>query len=167
MSEFDKLKLALDDIRARYKALTDLITFTDQQAMGLLRLYVTLGLATATGAASSLFGLSPIRIELAWGLVAATICFLGGAWYCFKAMETARLGLIGRGPEFWQWAFEDGIEDRHIIDAYFKAAKAGIEGNRVLNEKTAGYLKRGRQLGPLALIATLLFSLITYGLLNP
>ena len=52
MSEFDKLKLALDDIRARRKALLDLIVLADQQAMGYLRLYVTLGLATASGAAT-------------------------------------------------------------------------------------------------------------------
>jgi hypothetical protein len=167
VSEFDKLKLAIDDIRARHKALYDLIIFTDQQAMGYLRLYVTLGLATASGAVSGIVGSASISHALGWGLVGATICLLVGSFYCFKAMNTANIGLIGRGPEFWEWAFLGGVEDRHIIDRYLKGAEAGIAINRELNKTTTGCLQKGRRLGAWAPIATLVAGLIAYGVTNP
>ncbi len=49
----DQLKVAIDDARARQAALLQSIYFNDQQALRLLRLYVTLGLAAAAGAISS------------------------------------------------------------------------------------------------------------------
>jgi hypothetical protein len=82
-------------------------------------------------------------------------------------MNTANVGLVGRGPEFWRWAFEDGIEDQHIIDQYLKGAEAGIAANRELNKATAGCLQKGRRLGAWAPFATLLVGLIAYGAMHP
>ena len=69
VSNFDKLKLALDDIRARHKAVYDLIVLTEQQALSFLRLYVTLGLAAASGAVTGIVGNASISTALGGGLL--------------------------------------------------------------------------------------------------
>ena len=56
-----------------------LIYFTDQQAMSLLRLYVTLSIATVSGAAAGFSGMSSIPLTAAWALLASTIVFVIGA----------------------------------------------------------------------------------------
>src|SRR5690606_29655615 len=102
MLDTDQLQVALDDARARQTALLQLIYFTDQQAMSLLRLYVTIAVATATGAATGFAPNSWIPMAASIGLTVVSIALLVGCYFCFQAMKTAELALPGRGADFWK-----------------------------------------------------------------
>ncbi|NKM99455.1 hypothetical protein [Rhizobium leguminosarum] len=96
--KIDDLKIALDDVRARQTALVNLIIFTDQKAMAVFRLYVTLGIAAGAAGAASFFRNDALLEFARWAMV-ATACWLAlGALFCFRAMSRASINLPGRGP---------------------------------------------------------------------
>ncbi|MBY5753701.1 hypothetical protein E0H51_07140 [Rhizobium leguminosarum bv. viciae] len=145
--KIDDLKIALDDVRARQTALVNLIIFTDQKAMAVFRLYVTLGIAAGAAGAASFFRNDALLEFARWAMV-ATACWLAlGALFCFRAMSRASINLPGRGPEFWQWAMRPENEPHEVAEAYLVELLDRQKVNRELNEKTAGALATAVKMG--------------------
>ena len=134
----DLFKVGLDDARARHAAVVNLILFTDTQALGLLRLYIPLGIATASGAVASFSKNPTIPVAAGVALAAATVCLIVASWLCFRAMATTKINLQGRGAEFWEWAADQSASDtfRH----YMQNLKAKQAENNKLNARTARML---------------------------
>lgn len=164
MTDADLIKLALDDVRARQKALLDLILFQDQQAMGLLRLYVTLGLAAASGAVAVLLGPSTFPFALGISLLAAVAPLFAGAVYCFRAAQAASVGFPGLHPSFWKWASDPQIEPADMRDAYLNQLSTSMDLNHDLNDRLGGLIKIAKLCGGVSPIVTLIAGLIAYGL---
>jgi hypothetical protein len=162
MLKSDEVKLALDDVRARQIALLQLIYFTDQQAIGLLRLYVTVGVAAATAASAGFSGNSSITMAAAVALSVVALLLLIGCLYCYRAMATAKIGLPGKGPEFWTWALDHpDVNLSYVVSQYLEQTRAILEQDRDTNRVTANALKRAKQLGAAALAAALLVALVS------
>lgn len=135
MSDEDLLKLAIDDIRARQDAVYDLVLSQDKQAMELLRLYVTVGLAVASGAVAMLS--NPDRFPLGVGLLCGLVALVVGIVFCFRATWQAQIAFSGRDAKFWEWASHPSITTADLQAAYFKAADENLKTNRRLNVETA------------------------------
>lgn len=164
MTEADLTKIALDDVRVRQKALLDLILFQDQQAMGLLRLYVTVGIAAASGSLATIFSEDVWKIALGAGLLAAVVPLSIGTSYCFRAAWAAEVGFPGREPSFWQWASHPDIEEGGVRDAYLHQLAAALEVNFKLNVKSAHFIKSAKLCGALTPAVTILVGLVTFGI---
>ncbi|KKX30264.1 hypothetical protein [Rhizobium sp. LC145] len=136
----DDFKLALDDVRARHTALVNLILFTDQKAMGVFRLYVTLGIAAGAAAAASFFRDDALLVFARWSMAMTALWLAVAAFFCFRAMSRGSINLPGRGPEFWQWAMLPQVETKSAMDAYLEELGGRQALNRRLNENTALYL---------------------------
>lgn len=156
----DYLKVALDDARARQTALLQLIYFTDQQAMGLLRLYVTIGLAAAAGAAAGLGPEAwlPKAVSIGLGFAAAALTI--GCFFCFLTMRTAQVGLPGRGPEFWRTAMELSDLD-HVVAQYLEELEAGQRRDRETNRRSGKSFERAKWAGISAPALALIAGLVT------
>ncbi|MGQ3297719.1 hypothetical protein [Reyranella sp.] len=135
----DLFKVGLDDARARHAAVVNLILFTDTQALGLLRLYIPLGIATASGAVAS-FSVNPsIPKVVGVALGAATVCLILAAWLCFRAMATSKINLQGRGAEFWEWAANQSAGE--VFRSYMRNLREKQVNNNDLNARTARMLR--------------------------
>jgi hypothetical protein len=146
MSE-DDLKIAIDDARHRHLALVNLILFTDQKAMAVFRLYVTIGIAAAAAGIAGFFRDDHLLVFARWSLLASAVTLALGAYFCFKAMSRANINLPGRGAEFWQWALDDRVSLRDAVTAYLKELESRQTSNRALNERTAAELDRAVKMG--------------------
>ncbi|WP_267423178.1 hypothetical protein [Methylobacterium sp. GC_Met_2] len=167
MTEADLTKLALDDVRVRQKALLDLILFQDQQAMGLLRLYVTLGIAAASGSLATIFSNEAWKSALGAGLLVAVAPLSLGTAYCFRATWAASIGFPGREPNFWQWASHPDIEEGGVREAYLAQLSDSMEVNHGLNAKCATLIKWAKLCGALTPAVTVFIGLVTYCVLTP
>ncbi|WAP67209.1 hypothetical protein [Jiella pelagia] len=125
----DEKKFAIADANERLKALIDLTKFNDTQAMGLFRLYVTLGV-TALGAAAAI---APAWGSAGWaavvGLTLFGISILVGAIQCHRAMIPGDVPFPGRDAKWWMavrdsetWSFEAAL-DEYIDDAAIRRDK--------------------------------------------
>lgn len=139
----DILKVGLDDARARHAAVVNLILFTDSQALGLLRLYVPIAIATASGAVASFSSGSAIPKAAGIALAAVTIVLIVACAYCFRAMNSSAINLPGRGAEFWRWAAE--ASNGQMFSAYMQNLQEKQVANNELNHRTAGHLARAKR----------------------
>ncbi|MCD2183659.1 hypothetical protein [Rhizobium sp. GN54] len=145
--KLDDFKLIIDDVRARQAALVNLIIFTDQKAMAVFRLYVTLGIAAGVTGAASFFRRDELLEFARWSMVATAIWLAIGALFCFRAMSRSSINLPGRGPEFWQWALHSENDQQEVADAYLNELKERQKSNRDLNERTAAALDIAVKMG--------------------
>ncbi len=145
MSELADLKVALDDMRARQLALVNLILFTDQKAIALFRLYVTIAIAAGATAAAGFFKTDALMQFTRWSLLTAAVMLAIGAFQCSRAMASTVITLPGRGADFWEWAI--GASDDDILNAYIKEAMARQKNMRTVNERTAKTLANAVRLG--------------------
>jgi len=136
----DDFKIILDDVRARHMALVNLILFTDQKAMAVFRLYVTLGIAAAATAATGFFREDQLLQFARWPLIITAAWLAIGALYCFHAMTRPSINLPGRGPEFWEWALKPENETIEVVNAYLSELRERQQVNRKLNDDAAGSL---------------------------
>lgn len=146
MSDED-LKFAIDDARCRHQALVSLILYTDQKAMAVFRLYVTIGIAAAAAAVAGFFESDAILVFAKWSLTAAALSLALGAYFCFLAMTRAFINLPGRGADFWNWAVQHQIPLQQAASAYLKELETKQAANRSLNENTASHLDTAVKLG--------------------
>lgn len=158
----------LEDLRARHQAVVDLIYFTDTQATTLLQLYVTVGLAIATGGVTALAGAAPLPIAAGWGLVAATAPLLAGCYFCLLATgaRSYNLNLPGRGAEFWSWAALEGVDQRMVLEAYLGNLRDKQAANNQVNTQTAAALKRAKYAGAATPLVFVLASALAFGWLS-
>lgn len=120
MNPIDKedFKTIIEDARARHAAVINLIFFTDRQAMTLLRLYLTFGIASASGAVASFGTNAAVPKALGYALLAAAGCMVIGIFFCLRAMQTTTINFPGRPANFWQWALNREREE--VIKAYLE-----------------------------------------------
>lgn len=164
--EKDDLRTMLDDLRARHGATVALLYFNDTQAMSLLRLFVTVGIATASGAAAGLSSAALVPRPMGYALAAATIIATAGSGFSLRAMTSAIINLPGRDPDFWQWARLPEVDRKDVAEAYLSnlAVKANLNNEVNLRSGAAlDYAKRCALAAPivalLAGIAALIFKL--------
>jgi len=146
----DELKLVLDDARHRQAAMLQLIYFTDQQALGLLRLYITLGIAAATGAVAILAPGSWLPPSASLALAASALALQIGCYFCFRAMRTAEISLPGRGADFWKAALASECRLRDVMDQYLEDLEEGQGRDQLTNRQSAKALARAKLAGPAA-----------------
>lgn len=152
----DDWKIALDDARKRHEALTALILFTDTQALNLLKLYLTLGIAAASGAFAGLTSLAVIPFAVSCALIGASLLMLIGSFFCFEAMATVNVSLPGRDAEFWLWAAREDVPREEAFRAYLENLIPKSTQNRNTNRETALALNRAKMCAVLTPLAMLL-----------
>ncbi len=162
MLEYDELKFALDDARCRQAALVALMYSIDRQAESLLRLYLTLGLASASAGTAILLGKIPIPPPIGVGLLASVVTLLLGSWHCLRAMRPASITLPGRGAEFWIWAQHDDVKFSDAAAQYLKELKDSQNCDRKLNQTCATSLRWAKLMAPLTLILALALLALSY-----
>jgi hypothetical protein len=158
MKEAGELPIAIDDARVRLQSLVDLILFTDQQAMTLLSVYVTLGTAAAGIALTALSSEPLIPVSAGWGMAAAAIMLFAGAILCLRAAApVATFPLAGEGADFWLWAVRERIDLQATTLKYLERLEASTTISRELNRLGASELKVAKRLGlatPLVALAS-------------
>ncbi|ODR98396.1 hypothetical protein AUC68_08105 [Methyloceanibacter methanicus] len=144
------MQFAIDDARQRHAALTELIYFTDSQAMALLRLYSTVGIAMASASAALFAADPPVSTALAWALASATVVLVIGAVFCWLAMQTLQVSLPGRGAEFWLWAMDARVTAASAFTKYLENLEKESVWNREVNDTTSQHLMAAKIAGVLA-----------------
>jgi hypothetical protein len=156
----DDLKIALDDARARHQALVNLVLFTDQKAMAVFRIYVTIGVAAAVTAPAGFFRSDELLQFSRWSMSTSALMLAIGAYFCTKAMSRATINLPGRGAEFWLWAMDERVTIDKAVGAYLSELHQKQDVNRDLNEKTAAALHTAVQVGMWTPAAAVLAGLV-------
>jgi hypothetical protein len=156
MLNSEELRFAIEDSRTRHEAIVALIYWTDQQAMALLALYVTLGLATAGGFIFGITQESMLPPALLASLFAATVMLTLGALTCFYAMQTAVFNLPGRQAEFWLWADSPKIKVDDAYREYLRNLQNKHGLNDGVNFQTSLALRRARMLGVFTPVSALI-----------
>lgn len=155
MLNHDHLKFALDDARTRQAALVELIYSIERQAAGLLRLYVTLGLTSASAGTAILFGTFAAPRAVGFGLLGVVATLLAGSWCCFRAMKSASICLPGAGAEFWEWANHEHNSFEKVAAAYLENLREKQKRDVKLNKSTASSLAMAKRLGVLTPLVAL------------
>lgn len=153
-SEF---RTIIEDARTRHAAVISLMYAIDIQAIALLRLYVTLGIATASG---TIAGLGPSALfpwPAAWALGGGTAVLVAGAAFCLRALKPARINLPGRNPEFWIWAVSAEVEREAVLRSYLDNLHAKGAVNSDINLRAARALTWAKRCGAVAPLGALLF----------
>jgi hypothetical protein len=157
-SEF---RTIIEDARTRHGAVVALMYSLDGQAIGLLRLYATLGIATASGALAGLGGTgSIITRPLALGLLFAAVVLVIGAVLCFIVLRSIRINLPGRDPDFWQWAMHPGVDRSQVLAKYLENLKEKAIDNLSRNAFSSRALKWAKMCGAGAPAIALLTGLV-------
>lgn len=156
MLDPDDWSTAIDDARARHAAGVGLIYASDTQALALLSLFSTLGLAAAAGVAATIPTKSTLPGPLGWCLVASVLILTLASWHCFKALGKAAINLPGRGAEFWLWAAASIETREEVFRLYLRDLEENQALNRALNKRQADHLgltKLSATLTPVAALA--------------
>lgn len=159
--EDTEFRTIIEDARVRHAAGVALIMATDSQAMALMRLYVTVGIATASGAAAGLSTAATfVPHAVGAALAAATLAVVAGAGFCLRTMGSGEINLPGRDPDFWQWARHPGVDRTSILSAYLSALENGARINSAMNQKGAFALKRAKLCALIAPLAALMAGVV-------
>lgn len=151
-SEF---RTIIEDARARHSAVVTLMYHLDQQAIGLLRLYATLGVATASGALAGFGGSQIVTLPMAWALAFTAIVLIIGAALCFFVLRPTRLSLPGRDPDFWEWAIRPDVERLQVVSSYLETLKQKAKENKGRNRLSAFALFGAKACGFIAPLVAL------------
>lgn len=150
------MRFAIDDARIRHRALIDLINGTSDQALKLLGMYVTLGLAAASGGVAGLSNATNIPAPVTIGLLCILIPLFVGSLFCFQTIKSAPVNLPGRDPEFWLWAARPDVKREMIFNAYLENLNEKVAANRKLNDETANALRNAKRCGVVSPIVAVL-----------
>lgn len=131
------IRTVIEDARLRQTARVALMQANETKAMSLLRLYMTVGIAAASGALALVTQQRPLSAALGWGLLAATLVAIVGAALCLSASRQSDINLPGRDADFWEWAARDDVTAEHAVLSYLGDLQKGIELNRAVNTKNA------------------------------
>jgi hypothetical protein len=148
----NEFKTVIEDARARHSAVVALIYHTDQQASGLLRLFLTLGLA----AASATYAVYKTNMPLAVALATAALTTTVGAVFCLMAMASAKIRLPGYDPDFWLWANRADVPQTLVLQKYLEQLQSGTELNAPVNRNTSQALKYAKGMVVVTLLAAMI-----------
>lgn len=146
----DHLKLALEDARGRHAAVIELTLFIDRQAMQLLRLFVSLAIATAGAALAGLGESAIVPPALAWGFGAAALTLVAGSVACLRTMAPAKVPLPGEGADWWLYSVDHGGSFRNVAMSYLRRTDEFTRKARTLNETSGSRMKWAKRAGWLA-----------------
>ena len=149
----DDFRTIIEDARARHAAVVALIYFNDTQAMNLLRLYLSIGVASASAAVAGLTQTTAIPFAVGCALGAATAVVLLGAVLCLMAMASGAINLPGRDPDFWLWGLDPQIEKQNVLRKYLENLAEKAKTNRDLSERGAIALKYAKYCAVAAMVA--------------
>jgi hypothetical protein len=147
MLSCEEYRFAIEDARTRQAAIINLISATDSQAMSLLSLYVTLGIASASGMVAALSAPFAHPGALFAALSVSAAMFVTGSVYCFKAMASAAINLPGRQAEFWCWAAGPSISFETACVEYLSHLQPKHEMNDAVNLAASMSLRIARGIG--------------------
>jgi len=147
MLEKDDWKLALEDARHRHNAILGLIHAADNQALTLMRLYVTLGSAAAAGAVAMFSAQPRVAVPLVCALASAIATLAYGTFKCFSVINSAGVNLPGRGAEFWLWAADERVQRVEVFKSYLRELAEKHKVNNSLNESQTASLGRAKLAG--------------------
>lgn len=138
-------RVVIEDARHRHLAVVALINAIDAQAMRLLRLYFSLGIACAAGAVSVFFAEKiALPLPLGWALLGALVCLTGGAYLCLGVMKSTPINLPGRKADFWLWALDERVGDAEVVRAYLENLKEQNRKNDDLNAALSAKFSRAK-----------------------
>jgi hypothetical protein len=147
MAKFDP-KIILDDVRSRDVALLTILLATDRQAVALFRVYVTLAAALISAAvAGAIKANEAVDVWITVGVGLSASGLARACWYCIVAIKTAKVGMPGKGAEFWQWARRDDISEDVALDAYLNQALTAQDTNIEVNRRSSNCLRMAKRLG--------------------
>ncbi|MBB3146324.1 hypothetical protein FHS21_002739 [Phyllobacterium trifolii] len=149
MFENDDWKLAIEDTRFRQNAIVALISSSNNQALGLLRLFSVIALATATGAVTSLAA-GEFSPTVGWELASLTLVLVWSSWQCFQALEVGDIDLPGRNAEFWLLAADNENDRPTFSRQYLEIFKERYQTNRRVSERQARALRKAKLGGIIA-----------------
>lgn len=147
---------AIDDARRRHEAVVGLIYHLDQQAIALVSLYVSLALAAISGAVASIGIDASAARAIAPPLAAASASLVLGCFECFKVLDTRKVNLPGRPPEFWIWAARGDIALERAYGDYLQNLETKLKQNDEFNVISSAHIRRARQYGIAAPIVALI-----------
>ncbi len=147
MFKDDEWKTAIDDARQNHAAVIDLIFFTERKALGLVRLYITLALASAGGAVEGLSTSTLLSTSSGLGLMFASFVFGYGSWKCFRTMRISKISLPGKPAEFWLWAQDSAIEKADFVGTYLQQLHDSNQVNDELNRRMSSDLSAAMNAG--------------------
>ena len=163
MLKREEKQFAIEDARVRHAALLQMLLFTDTQAMSLLRLYATLGVAAASGATAGFVGsFLTVPDPFAFALFGAAAVFFVGCLFSLWAMRTANVSLPGRGAEFWLWATDPKVTFDHALDSYLKELAGKGDMNLAVNTRAAFHLRSAKRCGAWSPVVAFAFGLGAY-----
>jgi hypothetical protein len=158
-SEF---RTIIEDARTRHAAVITLIYTLDAQALGLLRLYTTLGIATVSGGIAGLIDSANIVPRpLAWSLLSVSIVLLVGAALCLLCLRSTKVNLPGRDPDFWQWAMRPDVGRSQVLAGYLENLKTKAADNLATNDISSKALKAAKVCCVIAPLVALVVGLST------
>lgn len=158
-SEF---KAIIEDARTRHAAVVTLIYLLDAQALVLLRLYATVGIATGSGAIAGLIeSTTAIPRPLAWSLLSITVVLIIGSVLCLVCLRSTRINLPGRDPDFWQWAIESNTKPSQVLLEYLENLKIKAADNLSSNFISSQALKWAKACCAIAPLVGLVVGLST------
>lgn len=140
MLERDDLKTAIEDARHRHNAVIQLMLASDNQALSLLRLFLTIALATAAGSVSTVASSLPLSVALG----SATVSMFAAAVFCFRVIETTAINLPGRGAEFWLWGLDTPENRETVFRQYLTTLSDKHEQNNKANARQAKALRHAK-----------------------
>ncbi|MDR6635806.1 hypothetical protein J2X72_004620 [Phyllobacterium sp. 1468] len=149
MFENDDWKLAIEDTRFRQNAIVALISSGNNQALGLLRLFSVIALATATGAVTSLAA-GEFSPTVGWELASLTLVLVWSSWQCFQALEVGDIDLPGRNAEFWLLAADNENDRPTFSRQYLEIFKERYRTNHRVSERQARALRKAKLGGIIA-----------------
>lgn len=141
----DEIKIIIDDVRVYHKEQVSLIYHNGNQAMSLLSLYVTLGVASSAGFLASIDTDSFIYQVAGMGLLSVSILLLLGAIFCFLASWGGQIALPGRDPEFWKsYTPKDDDEFSSLFDTYLDQLDTALNENDKINNNRVKNLRNAK-----------------------
>jgi hypothetical protein len=144
-----EFRTVIEDARAKHAAIVNLMLVSDAQAIGLLRLYVPLAIATASGMFAAT-GAPFHSYSLAMALMAMSTTLLVGSGFCLYALRPVVVNLPGREPAFWIWAMRADVSAEDALTAYLDQLDTKQEQNRAVNMTTVFALRWAKICGLLA-----------------
>lgn len=152
----DRLKVILEDTRARHDAMVKLIYHNDRLAMSLLTLYATLGTAGASAAVAAYKEYFALSVALATAALVSVV----GAGLCFWALRSIDIALPGRAPDFWTWSLDRRVTEKHLINGYLSESEKQYQANKRANRQAANALQLAKACAALSPIIVLLSALV-------
>ena len=161
MLSSEEWRFAIEDARARHEAIIALVYVGDQKALSLLSLYVTLGLAAASGFVAGTQLTTPLKNVLMLSSLGAALTFTLGAFFCLRALAPATINLPGRSADFWLWAAHPNVKSEEAYEEYLKTLKKKHPLNNALTDRTACALSIARRLGIAAPVVAIVIAMAT------